>query len=84
MNLIFILCLSNILQQEGTAGDVAIDLMEDALTQWTKPPYIPKRDQLEKEGNIYGYPSTIPGKTGECGFCIIMLVSSLKFYGEMA
>ena len=72
MSLAFILCPSNILQQEGTAGDVAINIMEDALTQWTKPPYIPKRDQLEKEGNIYGYPSTIPGKTWEVSFWIII------------
>ena len=50
------------LQQEDKSEEVTINLFEDALTEWTKPPYISKREQLEKEGDIYGYPSTFPGK----------------------
>jgi len=47
-------------KQEEAPGDVVINVFQDALTQWTKQPYVSKKEQLEKENNIYIYPSTIP------------------------
>ena len=53
-------------QQEEAPGDVVINVFQDALTQWTKQPYVSKKEQLEKENNIYNYPSTIPGRIIFC------------------
>ncbi len=38
-----------------------MDLFDDDLTNWQKAPYVPTREQIEKEAAIYGHPSTVPG-----------------------
>eukprot|EP00112_Aurelia_sp_Birch-Aquarium-sp1_P013608 Seg2891.1 transcript_id=Seg2891.1/GoldUCD/mRNA.D3Y31 product="Coiled-coil and C2 domain-containing protein 2A" protein_id=Seg2891.1/GoldUCD/D3Y31 len=46
---------------EEASGDVALDLFDEVtMTHWEKPPYIPQREQLDKESNLYAYPSTLP------------------------
>ena len=51
-----------IIQPEEASRDVAIDLFDEVtMTHWEKPPYIPQREQLAKESNLYAYPSALPG-----------------------
>eukprot|EP00795_Rhopilema_esculentum_P004896 gene4896-21228_t len=50
---------------EKAQEDVVIDMLDGALTHWTKVPYVPKREQLEKENSLFGYPSVRPAPREE-------------------
>ena len=71
-------------QQEEAPETVVINVFQDALTQWTKPPYVSKKEQLEKESNIFSYPSTIPGRVILCNIIsasfgsFVMLIKECK------